>query len=403
MTPRALLAACCAVSLLAACGDDDPPSRTTSQPSSTVPAPSSTTTTEGTTTTEAPNLADAAVTLTPVAELDAPIALALRAGHEDVLYVAERAGFVRLVRDGQVDPEPMLDVSDSTQPEGERGLLGMAFSPDGDFLYVSYTNDAGDSRVDEYALGAGEADLDPASRREVLAVDQPFPNHNGGNILFGPDGLLYFGLGDGGSAGDPQGNGQDPAVLLGKLLRIDPRPSGGEAYGIPADNPFAGGGGRGEIWVTGLRNPWRFSFDRATGDLWIGDVGQNLLEEVSVLRAGEQAGANLGWSLFEGTDRFGPAPDPLPEVVMPVHEYGRDEGTTVTGGFVYRGTEIPDLVGAYVFGDYATATVWALGPEGERVDLAPVESGQLVSFGEDADGELYVLSLSGPLYRLDPA
>jgi glucose/arabinose dehydrogenase len=406
VTLRPLAVSCCLAAALVACGSDDERGATSAQPSSTVAAPTTTTTEAPSTSAPPPSLADAAVTLTPVVELDEPVVLTTRTGHDGVLYVAERAGFVRVLRDGELDPAPMLDISGDTEAGGEQGLLGMAFSPDGGFLYVSFTNNAGDSRLVEYALGAGDAEVDVASRREVLAVDQPFANHNGGHIAFGPDGLLYVGLGDGGSGGDPQGNGQNPATLLGKILRIDPRPSGGAPYGIPADNPFAGGGGRGEIWVTGLRNPWRFSFDRATGDLWVADVGQNAIEEVTVLPAGQQAGANLGWALFEGSEPFG-GDAAGTETVPPIFEYGRDEGFSITGGHVYRGERIPALRGAYLFGDYGTAVVRAIVVEGGAVtgeaELVPVEAGQLASFAEDADGEVYVLSLSGPVYRLDPA
>ena len=408
MTARRAAAVLSALLVLAACGGDDDgdEARTSEQPSSTVAAPSTETTGATTTTAPPPALEDVAVRLTEVAVLDEPVALVTRAGHDGVLYVAERPGRVRLLRGDEVDESPLVDITGDTDAEGERGLLGIAFSPAGDFLYVSYTNNAGDSRVDEFALGPGDADVDLASRREVLAVDQPFANHNGGNILFGPDGLLYVGLGDGGSAGDPMGNGQDPDVLLGKMLRIDPRPSGGAPYGIPADNPFAGGGGRGEIWLTGLRNPWRFSFDRANGDLWVADVGPNAIEEVTVLRAGSAGGANLGWNHFEGTRPFGDGTPPA-GLVGPVFEYGRSEGSTITGGFVYRGTRIAGLQGAYVWGDFFTSVVEAITVDGGgvtgRVELAPVDAGQLVSFGEDAAGELYVLSLSGPVYRLDPA
>ena len=378
---------------LAACGSDTEGSapETTSRSESTAPP------------------GDGSIRLTEVARFEQPLALVSRAGHDGVLYVAEREGRVRVLRDGEVDEEPLLDISGATAPEGEQGLLGLAFSPDGTFLYVSYTNLDGDSRLDEYAMGPGGTDIDLSSRREVLAVDQPFPNHNGGHILFGPDDLLYMGLGDGGgdsAGGDVMRNGQNPDTLLGKLLRIDPRPSRGAPYGTPPENPFVGGGGRSEIWVVGLRNPWRFSFDRETGDLWIGDVGAATLEEVSMLPAGAGGGANLGWSLFEGTHRFNEG-DPPADLVSPIFEYGRGDGATVTGGFVYRGSRIPELVGSYVWGDFSTAVVEALTvDDGEvtgRRALGPVEAGRLVSFGEDADGELYVVSLSGPVYRVDPA
>ncbi|MGH9183693.1 MAG: PQQ-dependent sugar dehydrogenase [Acidimicrobiales bacterium] len=400
--PRVSLALVAATVVLSTCGGGDQ-APTTPQPSSGVPAPTTGATAPPATATPG-SLQSVRVRLTQVADLDAPVALATRPGH-DPLYVAERAGRVRVIADGQVAPRPLLDISDQTTTDGERGLLGLAFSPDGGRLYVSYTDNVGDSRLDEYALGPAAADIDLASRRTVVGVDQPFSNHNGGHVAFGPDGLLYYGLGDGGSAGDPGGNGQDPSTLLGSILRIDPRSRGGDPYAIPADNPFAGGGGRGEVFVYGLRNPWRFSFDRATGDLWIGDVGQNEVEEVDLLRAGAIAGANLGWNLLEGSRPF--AGSPPPDAVGPVFEYPNRSGGSVIGGFVYRGGRIPGLQGAYVFGDLADATVEALVVEGARVTAqrslgVGVDPGTLVSFGQDVAGELYVLSLAGPLLRLDP-
>ena len=385
---------------LAACGGDG--GETTPEPS----ARSETTTTTAaprTTTTTTVSLDEARVALEEVARLDAPIALAQRPGF-DQLVVAERGGTVRVVDGGRAG-EPIVDVSGETTPSGERGLLGLAFSPDGSHLYLSYTDELGDSRIDEWATGPGVADVDLGSRRNVLSVDQPFPNHNGGNIVFGPDGLLYFGLGDGGNRGDPDERAQNPSELLGKILRIDPRPSGDDPYAVPADNPFAGGGGRGEVYVLGVRNPWRFSFDRDNGNLWIGDVGQNAEEEIDLLPRGRAAGANLGWDRLEGNRPFeGEAP---PGAVPPVFTYGRDEGYSVTGGYVYRGSAIPGLAGAYVFADYGAGVVRALGLEGGRVVTERslgVETGpaSLASFGEDAEGELYVLSLAGPVYRLVP-
>jgi len=386
--------------LLAACGDDG--DETTPQPA----ARSGTTTTTASgepPTTAAVSLDEVAVALDEVARLDAPTALAQRPGFDE-LVVAERGGTVRVLDGGRAGA-PIVDLSDETTTDGERGLLGIAFSPDGSHLYISYTDERGDSRLDEWATGPGVGDVDAGSRRNVLAVDQPFPNHNGGNIVFGPDGLLYYGLGDGGSAGDPGQRAQDPDELLGKILRIDPEASGDDPYAVPADNPFAGGGGRGEIWVTGVRNPWRFSFDRQTGDLWVGDVGQNAEEEIDRLPAGQARGANLGWDRLEGNRPF--EGEPPPGAVPPVFTYGRDEGYSVTGGYVYRGSAIPGLAGAYVFGDYGAGVVRALTVRGSEVTAERplgVETGpaSLVSFGEDVDGELYVLSLGGPVYRLVP-
>ena len=399
MRRRAAVVGALLAVVVAACGDDG---ETTPEPSA---RSETTTTTEAprSTTTAAVGLDEVRVALEEVVRLDAPIALTQRPGF-DQLVVAERGGAVRVVDGGEAG-EPIVDISGETTPSGERGLLGLAYSPDGSHLYLSYTDDQGDSRLDEWATGPAVGDVDQGSRRNVLSVDQPFPNHNGGNIVFGPDGLLYFGLGDGGSRGDPDGRAQNPDELLGKILRIDPRASGDDPYAVPAGNPFAAGGGRGEVYVVGVRNPWRFSFDRENGDLWIGDVGQNAEEEIDLLPAGRAAGANLGWDRLEGNRPFeGEAP---PDAVAPVFTYGRDEGYSVTGGYVYRGSAIAGLAGAYVFADYGAGVVWALDVEDGRVvgdrslgvETAPAS---LASFGEDADGELYVLSLDGPVYRLVP-
>lgn len=351
-----------------------------------------------------PDLDAAAVALTPVAELDQPSAMTARTGTDD-LYVAERPGVVRVLGDGGVRDEPFLDISDQTVAEGERGLLGIAFAPQGDRLYVSYTDLDGDSRLDEYAADAQGAD--PASRRELVRVEQPYANHNGGHVAFGPDGLLYLGLGDGGDAFDPQGNGQALDTLLGKLLRIDPRPGPDGAYRVPPDNPFVGQpGARPEIWAYGLRNPWRFAFDAENGDLWIGDVGQDQVEEIDHLPLAASRGANFGWSRFEGTRALTDEEAMPPDVVGPLAEYGHDQGCSVTGGTVYRGAAIPALQGAYLYGDFCDGRVNALHQvAGEVVASADlgIAVDALVGFAADSAGELYVLSLSGPVYRLDLA
>ena len=392
--------------LAGACGRGDPPGETSSQPSATVPSPSTTTPApleveEGSAGVE--ELEAIGVRLSEVATLDAPVAMAQRPGHEP-FFVAERAGRVMVVDGGDVRPQPLVEVETTTN--GERGLLGLVFSPEGDRLYVSYTNLEGDSRLDEYTMGEGAADIDLDSRRNLLAVGQPFANHNGGHVVFGPDGLLYYGLGDGGGSGDPENNAQDLTTLLGSVLRIDPRAQGDAPYAIPTGNPFVGGEGRGEIFLYGVRNPWRFSFDRATADLWLADVGQNAIEEVDRLPAGEVAGANLGWPALEGTRPYDG--DPAADAVPPVYEYTHDDGYSVTGGFVYRGQAIPALAGAYVFGDLGTARIWALAVDADggvrgRADLGVgVEEDTLVSFFEDADGELYVISIGGTIFRLEP-
>ena len=338
-----------------------------------------------------------AAVLTEVAALDSPVAMAVRPG-EAGLYVAEKTGRVRRVVDGRVEDRPVLDLSSQVSKGSEQGLLGLAWSPDGRFLYVNYTDTAGDTRVVEYQGGAGAG-------RELLFVDQPFANHNGGHLAFGPDGRLWIGLGDGGSGGDPQGNAQNLGTLLGKLLRIDPRPGAdGRPYGIPPDNPFVGRpGARPEIWAFGLRNPWRYSFDRATGDLWLADVGQDAWEEVNVVRAGAKGGENYGWPLREGKHPFRGGERP-PGAVEPVHDYSLDGGAcAVTGGYVYRGRKLASLLGGkYVFADACVGELQVLTGDGrpERLELQ-VDSPS--SFGEDAAGELYVLSLGGKVFRLDPA
>jgi glucose/arabinose dehydrogenase len=325
--------------------------------------------------------------------------MAVRA-NDAALYIAQKTGQVVAIRGETVDQRPVLDLSAEVSQGGEQGLLGLAFSPDGTFLYVNFTDPAGDTRVVEFRMLGGRADVD--SRREVLFIDQPYSNHNGGHLAFGPDGYLYIGLGDGGSAGDPQDNAQNLDALLGKMLRIDPRPTAGTRYGIPTDNPFVGQeGARPEIWAYGLRNPWRYSFDRLTGELWIADVGQNRREEINQQPAGS-GGQNYGWDGYEGTLVY---EEPVPEdVVEPVHDYGREMGGTVIGGYVYRGPQLPALQGAYVFGDFFDPDLRALVPADggfEEVELG-LTVPNLSAFGEDAAGELYALSLSGQVYQLVP-
>jgi glucose/arabinose dehydrogenase len=343
-------------------------------------------------------------TLVKVATLEQPLAFATRP-HDPALYIAEKTGRILAIRDGHVDPEPILDLSGEVSLGGEQGLLGAAFSPRGTFLYVDYTDVNGDTHVTEFAMDGGRADV--GSRRDVLFVAQPYTNHNGGGLAFGPDDYLYVGLGDGGSGGDPHGNGQSLSTLLGKILRISPRPSGDRPYTVPPDNPFVDGAAdaRPEIWAYGLRNPWRFSFDRATGDLWVGDVGQSAWEEIDLQPGDSRGGENYGWNVMEGAHAFGDAA-PTNAMVPPVFEYSHDEGRcVVTGGYVYRGRSIPALIGAYVFGDFCDGRLEAIRvADGQVVDhafLGPVVR-NLSSFAEDASGELYALSLSGDVYRLSP-
>jgi glucose/arabinose dehydrogenase len=351
----------------------------------------------------------ARVKLTPIANVEDPTAFTTRVG-ESTLYVTEQVGRVRVVRDGALDPQPVLDITDQVGSGGERGLLGVAFAPDGTKMYVYYTNRDGDIRVDEYTMSGNS--VNTGSRRQVLAVDHPpAPNHNGGQTSFGPDGMLYLGLGDGGAAGDQGaghvegGNAQSRDTMLGKILRIDPTPSADAPYTIPSDNPFANGGGLPEIWAYGLRNPWRLSWDRKTGDMWIADVGQNQWEEVDFAAAGRGAGANYGWNRLEGTHQFsGSPPD---GAVAPIFEYSHQGGgCSISGGYVYRGSKIPALRGEYVYSDYCESTLRAIKERdaktaGQR-DLG-VKGNQITAFGEGQDGELYVLSQGDGLQRIDPA
>jgi glucose/arabinose dehydrogenase len=297
----------------------------------------------------------------------------------------------------------VLDLSGEVSRGGEQGLLGVAFSPDGNLLYVNFTDASGNTNVVEFAMRGGRAV--PSSRRLVLFVHQPFANHNGGDLAFGPDGYLYIGLGDGGSEGDPLDNGQRLDTLLGKMLRIDPHPSGRQAYTVPSSNPFVGRAGvRPEIWAYGLRNPWRYSFDRQTGDLWIGDVGQNTWEEIDVQPAGSKGGQNYGWNRMEGNHSFrGSAPS---NAVGPVLEYNHSGGgCAVVGDYVYRGSAIPALRGAYLFGDDCLAPIVAVVRAGGRIvqrRTLPIAVSSLSSFGEDRNGELYALSLGGAVYKIVP-
>lgn len=338
--------------------------------------------------------------LTEAARAQGPSAGA--AGPDDTLWIAERAGTVRVL-DGSGLGEPVLDISAETTTDGERGLLGVAFDMTFAHFYISFTDLEGASTVDEFAVEGGQ--LQPETRRTVLTQTQPYANHNGGDIKFGPDGYLYIAFGDGGSGGDPHGNGQKLDTLLGKLLRIDP--SGGEPYAIPADNPFVDdANAKDEIWAYGLRNPWRFSFDAGTGDLLIGDVGQSDWEEIDWAPAAGEGGENYGWSSMEGTHPFRGGTEPANHV-PPVHEYDRTGlGCSVTGGFVYRGEALGDLRGSYVFSDYCDGTLRTLRMENGEVtgvgDLG-VSGGEVISFVEGGDGELYVLDIGGALSRVDPA
>jgi len=336
-----------------------------------------------------------------IATLDDPIAMAVRP-NDPALYVAEKTGRVVALRGGRVAEHPVLDLTGTLSLGGEQGLLGIAFSPDGRYLYADYTDTAGNTHVTQWTWGRDGAE--PDSARAILFVRQPYANHNGGQIAFGPDGDLYIGLGDGGSEGDPHHYGQNLGTDLAKLLRIRPTPDGPHPYVVPSDNPFVGPPVRPAIWAYGLRNPWRFTFDRETGDLWIGDVGQNEWEEIDYQRAGSAGGQNYGWSLTEGDHPYNGSSPPS-NWTRPVYEYSHATGgCAVVGGYAYRGTDIRGLWGAYLFSDNCSGGVAALRLRDGRV-MSEQGMGVQVpspsSFGEDANGELYLLSLGdGGVYRL---
>ncbi|MBN8657244.1 MAG: PQQ-dependent sugar dehydrogenase [Anaerolineae bacterium] len=313
------------------------------------------------------------------------------------LFVIEKYGAIRVAKDGQLLDQPFLNIDDRVNDESnEMGLLGLAFHPNYEqngYFYVNYTGEGGHTRISRFTASGDVAD--PNSEQVLMVIDQPFPNHNGGGVVFGPDGYFYLGLGDGGAGGDPFKNGQNLDALLGKLLRIDV--NNGDPYAIPADNPFGN-----EVWAYGLRNPWRFSFDRATGDLWIGDVGQGEWEEVDYLPAGSPGGANFGWSIMEGS--YGYDGEAQPGLLLPAAEYSHSNpysGCSVTGGYVYRGA-MPEWNGVYLYGDYCEGTVWGLTLlNGQWQSQVLFETDlRITSFGEDEAGELYLVSDTGAVYIL---
>lgn len=349
---------------------------------------------------------------TVVTGLEFPVGLAAPPA-DARLFVLEKGGRIRIIENGSLGPT-FLDLRGRVSTGSEQGLLGLAFDPayasNGRFV-VNYTDPSGDTRISAFHVSADPDAADAASESVLLAVDQPFDNHNGGQLAFGPDGDLYIGLGDGGSGGDPNGNGQSLSTLLGKVLRVDLE--GAQPYAIPPDNPFAASAGasvRGEIWSYGLRNPWRFSFDRATGDLYIGDVGQGNYEEIdiSTAAAGAGRGLNFGWNRMEGTHCFPPDAGESCDrtgLILPVLDYDHSQGCSVTGGYVYRGSAIPDLAGTYFYADFCGGWVrsfrFSAGQAADRrewPDLSP--GGSITSFGEDAAGELYLLTSEGAVYRI---
>ena len=317
------------------------------------------------------------------------------------MFVVEQRGRVRLVRNGTLIDQLFLDWRGKVSRDSEQGLLGLAFSPafvTNHTFYINYTDPQGATVVSRMRVSADNPDqADATSEQVILRVAQPFANHNGGNLVFGPDGYLYIGLGDGGSAGDPQNNAQRTDAVLGKLLRINV--DSGSTYSIPPDNPFVNNGAyRPEIWATGLRNPWRYSFDRETRDLWIADVGQNRAEEVDFQPASSKGGENYGWRRLEGLECYPPGSScDRNGVTLPILEYGRTLGQSVTGGFVYRGSRYPALRGFYLYGDFGTGNLWAVQREGAAWDnrLILATGRSISTFGEDESGELYLADYSG--------
>ena len=395
-----------AMALAAGCGngDDEPNTAATTATSADDAAPAR----------DTPPVGDGRgrVRLVEIGEFEQPLYVTQAPGDLD-LYVVEKTGRIMRVEGGAGRPvaaEPFLDLRSEVSTGSEQGLLSVAFAPDyarsGRF-YVNFTDTQGDTRIQEFRRAAdGPGRADPDTRRELLRIDQPFDSHNGGLLLFGPGELMYVGTGDGGSAGDPMRNGQDLSTLLGKILRIDPTPAGGRPYGIPSSNPFVDEpGARGEIYSYGLRNPWRFSFDRVSGALSIGDVGEASLEEIDLVGRRRGRGANFGWSAFEGDEPFNE--DQEGEgAIPPVLTYPLTEACAVTGGYVVRDEALRSLYGRYLYGDFCVGELRSFTanpgrPAADDRPLGPTVP-QLSSFGEDSAGRVYAVSLDGPVYRLEP-
>ena len=397
--------------LLAACATPSPSPSGTSSDSTVSPSPSGESSVSS-----APSASPAEPDIAgePPALAVEPIAprfldpIGILGAPDGSLLVNERAGRILAIDPDGGEPSTFLDIRDRVLGGGEQGLLGLALDPqwpDVGRAFVHYTGRDGNPVLAEFRAADGAAAaLDPSTERQLLSLEDPYGNHNGGQLAFGPDGYLWMSLGDGGAGGDPFDNGRNPSVLLGKILRIDV--DGGDPYRIPADNPFADGAdGAPEVFLYGLRNPWRFSFDSETGLLWIGDVGQGAFEEIDRIDPATQAGANLGWDIMEATHCYDAAECDSAGMVAPVAEYGRDFGCSVTGGYVYRGDDIPDLWGWYLYSDYCSGNLFAL-----RADISETETTPRVllqtdanasSFGVDADGELYLADIgSGTIYRI---
>ncbi|HTX91177.1 MAG TPA: PQQ-dependent sugar dehydrogenase [Anaerolineales bacterium] len=374
-----------------------PPEIASATPTSLPPLPSITPT-AAPTATPAPSFPDPLgyAWVPAVTGLNLPVDIQNAGDGSGRLFIVEKAGDIRIFQNGQLLPRPFLDIRYKVESDHtEQGLLGLAFHPDysqAGVFFVNYIDLNGNTVIARFHVSADDPNrADPSSEVDLLHVQQPFANHNGGGLAFGPDGYLYIGLGDGGSAGDPLRNGQNTQTYLAKLLRIDV--DSGSPYAIPPGNPFAAGGGLAEIWAYGLRNPWRFSFDRQTGDLYIADVGQDAWEEVDVVPAGTAGGLDFGWSYFEGMHSYHPNPPANVAFTKPVVEYSHANGCSITGGYVYRGTAMPAWQGVYFYGDYCSGLVWGLihAADGSWQSQVIFNTGaQITSFGIDEAGELYM-------------
>jgi glucose/arabinose dehydrogenase len=342
-------------------------------------------------------------------ELERPVHVTNARDGRDRLFIVEQEGRIRIVQNGQLLSTPFLNIASRISSRGEQGLLSVAFPPDyanKNYFYVNYTNRDGDTVIARYRTTGDPNVADANSEEILLTIDQPFSNHNGGQIAFGADGYLYIGMGDGGSGGDPQNNAQRPGTLLGKMLRIDVE-SGTQPYTIPDTNPFLANTDPNnrypdEIWAVGLRNPWRFSFDRQTGDLYIGDVGQSAREEINFQPANSSGGENYGWRILEGSLFFDGQTGNLSDFVLPIAEYERSQGSSVTGGYVYRGTDA-ELQGVYLYGDFVSGRIWGLQRNGNTPENVLLEdtSYNISTFGEDEAGNLYVADYGGTVYAIN--
>ena len=411
-------AAVLAVALLAGCSSGDPAAGPSgSAPPATTPAGSGTP--GGSATASPPGSPPASPSPTGLPPKSGPPKLQLVGRFENVthvaapagdprLFVVEQTGRIRVLKDGKPARAPFLDISGQVRHRGEQGLLSMAFAPDfatSKKFYVHYNGTDGAVRIAEFTVGSDPDRADVSTRRELLRIAKPNENHNGGQLVFDADGMLMISVGDGGGGNDPDDNAQDLGTLLGKILRIDPRPAGGKPYAVPRDNPYVGrSGARGEIWAYGLRNPWRFSLD-TNGDLYVGDVGQYVIEELNAVPAGRHRGANFGWRVYEGRRRNfrNETPRDLGPLIEPVHQFNHDGGRCViTAGVVYRGS-VTALRGKFLFGEYCTGDLWTI-PAGARPDPAVTtlrfKAPQVSTFGVDGFGEVYVASANGEVWRI---